>query len=370
VEILKSLYSDVSLLILDEPTAVLSPAQREELFSTLRVLVDDGLTIILITHKLESVTAISDEITVLRDGVLIDTVETESTTNSELVEMMVGRDVEITQGGFEFENDNKPVEMGSVEDQKRAGHEIDEPILESRNLGYNDGQRDILQDVNIAVSPGEIVGIAGVSGNGQKELVECLAGLRDISSGDIIFKNTDVTGKPPNELIENGLSYVPEDRLEVGCAPDQSVTYNAIMKDPKFKSDFIFNEQEAQSYASDVVDEFDVRVSGTDVPAGKLSGGNLQKLIVGREMALEPDVLIANKPTRGLDVGAIDYIFSVLTHQRDTGMGILMVSGELDHLLRICDRILVIYEGKLVHQTDIENADKELISRYMTDGSR
>ncbi|WP_458209857.1 ABC transporter ATP-binding protein [Haladaptatus sp. NG-SE-30] len=355
VEILKALYRDVDLLILDEPTAVLTPNEAERLFDTLDRLTDQGLSIIFITHKLKEVEAVTDRVTVLREGETVRTVETESVSRSDLARLMVGRDVL-------FQVDKKAVEIG---DQALRADDL-----------YADDDRGIeaLSGIDLTVHQGEIVGIAGVSGNGQKELAEALVGLRDLRKGTITLGDADLTGEHPRQFIENGVSFVPEDRLKYGCAEDLAVMYNATMKDfrdDRFGDGSFLDYDELRIYAETLVEDFDVRGvhDVTEVPAGDLSGGNLQKLILAREIHRDPRVLVANQPTRGVDVGAIEFLRSAILDQRKRDTGIVLISEDLDEIFDLSDRILVIYEGKIVHETTPEEADRERVGLEMTGGA-
>ena len=354
VEILKALYRDVDLLILDEPTAVLTPVEAERLFETLERLVDDGLSVILITHKLKEVKAVTDRVTVLREGEDIGTVETADVDRSELARMMVGRDVL-------FEID-------------KAATTVGEPVLEVADVCAEDDRGiEKLAGVDLRVNAGEIVGIAGVSGNGQKQLAETVAGVREPTAGRIDVSGREMTGASPEEFIQQGVSFVPEDRHENGCAGGLSVMHNAAMKDfrdDQFGETVLFDYGTVSEYASGLVDDFDVRgVSDvTDSCAKDLSGGNLQKLILARELARDPDLLVANQPTRGIDVGAIEFVRERLLEQRDQGTGVLLFSENLDELFDLSDRLLVIYEGEIVLRTTPEETTRERVSIEMNGG--
>ena len=355
VEILKALYRDVDLIILDEPTAVLTPTEAEQLFESLQQLADEGLSIIFITHKLQEVEAITDRVTVLREGKKVGTVPTADITQADLAEMMVGREVL-----FSLEKD--PVEIG-------------DPVLRARGLrAENERGIEALSGVDLTVREGEIVGIAGVSGNGQTELAEAIAGLRDLTAGEIVVKGVDLTGASPRAFVDNDVSFVPEDRLRYGCAADLSVMHNATMKDfrnGQFGDGQFLDYPGLREYAETLVEEFDVRGvhDVTDVEAGELSGGNLQKLILAREIHREPDLLVANQPTRGVDVGAIEFIRESLLAQRTEGTGVVLISEDLDEIMDLSDRVLVIYEGEFVHETVPEEADRGRVGLEMTGGS-
>lgn len=356
VEILKALYRDVDLLILDEPTAVLTPTQAQRLFDMLEKLSDEGLTVIIITHKLDEIKEVTDRVTVLRDGQNVGTVETSEHSSDDFARMMVGRDVL-------FQLDKESVSTG-------------QPVLEVSGLrAENDRGIEAVSGVDITINEGEIVGLAGVSGNGQKELAEALAGVRETMGGSIEVTGKDVTNARPRRFIDSGVSFVPEDRHENGCAGSLSIMHNAAMKaytDPEFSDGLRLNYHAMQEYAETLVEEFDVRgISEVrDINAGELSGGNLQKLILAREMLREPDLLVANQPTRGVDVGAIEFIRERLLEQRQAGTGILLLSEDLDELFDLSDRILVIYEGEIVHETTPEAATRRRIGLEMNGGKQ
>jgi ABC-type uncharacterized transport system ATPase subunit len=354
VEILKALYRDVDLLILDEPTAVLTPSEADQLFETLRELADDGLSIIFITHKLYEIMQITDRATILRDGKLIETVETAAMTETDLAERMVGHEVL-------FDLEKSELDSGDV-------------AMEVSNLQAKDDRGlPAVKGVDVQIRSGEIVGIAGVSGNGQKELAECLVGVRDIEDGTLSVDGRDLTDAHPIEFIKEGISFIPEDRLKYGLAPDLPIMHNTGVKEyrkDRFQSGPFLDYGEMEDYTNEIIDEFDIRGINDprEMEAGDLSGGNMQKLIVGRESYRNPDVLIANQPTRGVDVGAIESIRRNLLEQRDKGMGILLVSEDLDEVLDMSDRILVVYEGEIVYETTPEEADKGEIGLKMTGG--
>jgi len=354
VEVLKALYRDVDLLILDEPTAVLTPNEANRLFETLRSLAEKGLSIIIITHKLREIEAITDRVTVLRDGRRIGTVETADVTRDDLARMMVGRDVL-------FEVEKSAVPTG-------------EPVLEAANLRADDDRGiEALSGIDLTVREGEIVGIAGVSGNGQSELAEALVGVREVAGGTVRVDGTDVTGASPRAYIENGVSFVPEDRHRDGCAESLPVMHNAVLKrytSEEFGEGVWFDYELTGAYAESLVERYDVRgvADVTEITAGELSGGNLQKLILAREMDRDPDLLVANQPTRGVDVGAIEFIRERLIEQQKEGTGILLLSEDLDEIVDLSDRILVIYEGKIVHETTPAEADRRRIGLEMNGG--
>ena len=354
VEILKALYRDVDLLILDEPTAVLSPTEADRLFETLRKLSEGGLSIIIITHKLKEIQSITDRVTVLRDGKDIGTVKTADVSRKELAKMMVGRDVL-------FEIEKEPVSIGT-------------PVLEASNLCADDERGiEALSGIDLTLHEGEIVGIAGVSGNGQMELAETLVGVREATDGSVSINGEELTHEPPRSFINNGVSFVPEDRHRDGCAESLSVMHNAIMKrytNNEFGEGLRLDYESTASYTGSLVEEFDIRgiTDVSEITAGELSGGNLQKLILARELDRDPNLLVANQPTRGVDVGAIEFIRQRLLEQRDSGTGILLLSEDLDEIFDLSDRILVIYEGEFVYETTPEAADRRRVGLEMNGG--
>ncbi|WP_276259063.1 ABC transporter ATP-binding protein [Haloglomus litoreum] len=355
VEILKALYRDVELLVLDEPTAVLTPAQIDRLFETLERLRAEGLTIIIITHKLGELTDITDRVTVLRDGQRVDTVTTDTVSESDLAEMMVGREV-----------------LLDVDIERR---QPGAPVLRTDALRVeNDRGIEAVSGVDLTVHEGEVVGIAGVSGNGQRELVEAVAGIRDATGGSITVGETTLDPGDTRAFVEAGVAYIPEDRHKYGCAPGLDLTRNAIMKTYR-SSDYDriagvgLDYGAAREYAEHIVEEFDVRVPDVDVQARNLSGGNLQKFIIGRELSRNPRLVLANQPSRGLDVGAIEYVQSVMLEQRQANTGILLLSEDLDEVLELSDRIVVMYDGELIYETTAADADRDTVGAYMTRGA-
>jgi len=356
VEILKALYRDIDVLILDEPTAVLTPGEAERMFETISTLVDEGLTVIFITHKLWEIEQMADRVTVLRDGKAVDTVDVEDIDRNDLAELMVGREVL-------FDIEKQPVSPGQT-------------VLEASNLHADDNRSlPALTGVDLTVSRSEIVGVAGVSGNGQRELAECLIGFRPLTDGQIKIDGEDLTGCSPKEIIDSDVSFIPEDRHAHGCAADLSVMHNAATKVYRNggidSGRLLLDYTSMADYAEDIVDGFDVRgvTEVRQTPAGTLSGGNLQKLILGREMSRAPSLLIANQPTRGVDVGAIEHIRERMLEQQKDGTGVLLISEDLDELLDLSDRIVVLYEGEIVHETTPEATNKRELGIYMSSGS-
>ncbi len=332
VEILKALYRDAALLILDEPTAVLTPQEVKELFVTLRRLTETGHALIFISHKLHEVMQISDRVTVLRDGRVVGTVATKHTNTKELARMMVGRDV-VTSW------DKPPVKT-------------DDQILRIEKLSaLDDKGLPAVKNLSLDVRAGEIVGIAGVSGNGQRELAETLVGLRRAESGVVSVAGRDLTNHDPADIIAAGVAFIPEERMTMGVIRDFTVQENLILEthaQPPLARKALFDFDKIAAHASQLVREYDVRTPTLDTPVKSLSGGNIQKLILARELSRAPRLLIAAQPTRGVDIGATEYIHKRLIEQRAQGTAILLISEDLDEVLALADRIAVMYEGEIV----------------------
>lgn len=340
VEILKMLYRDADVLILDEPTAVLTPQEIDELIKIMKNLINEGKSIIIITHKLKEIKAAADRCTVIRRGRYIGTVDVKTTSEAEMAKMMVGREVS-------FKVNKKPAKPGDV-------------VLDIKNLSVKNNKKVLgLKDFSIDVRAGEIVGIAGVEGNGQSELIEAITGLRKSESGTINFKNKDITRESIRNRINSGIAHIPEDRHKRGLVLDYTIEENMVLEvyDKKpFSNKGLLNKKEIKKYAEKIIDEFDVRSGeGAESIARSLSGGNQQKAIIGREIELNPELLIAAQPTRGLDVGSIEYIHKRLVEQRGSGKAVLLVSLELDEILNVSDRIAIINNGELI---GVVNADE------------
>ena len=340
VEILKMLYRDADVLILDEPTAVLTPQEIDELIKIMKNLINEGKSIIIITHKLREIKAAADRCTVIRRGRYIGTVDVKTTSEAEMAKMMVGREVS-------FKVNKKPAKPGEI-------------VLDIKNLSVKNNKKVLgLKDFSIDVRAGEIVGIAGVEGNGQSELIETITGLRKSESGTINFKNKDINRESIRNRINSGIAHIPEDRHKRGLVLDYTIEENMVLEvyDKKpFSNKGLLNKKEIKKYAEKIIDEFDVRSGeGAESIARSLSGGNQQKAIIGREIELNPELLIAAQPTRGLDVGSIEYIHKRLVEQRDRGKAVLLVSLELDEILNVSDRIAIINNGELI---GIVNADE------------
>ena len=349
VEILKMLYRGANVLIMDEPTAVLAPTEIAELFNTLRSMTDEGKSIVFISHKLQEVMEISDRVTVLQKGKVTSSgLNTKDVTRADLAHLMVGREVV-------FRVEKQAVQAGDL-------------VLDVQDLkAFNDKGIQALNGVNLNVRECEIVGLAGVAGNGQNELAESLVGLREVTEGSIIVNKKDVTNKPVKLGIRHGISLIPADRTQVGTAPNLSVTDNVIMKnydqDPISRGWRVLSS-EADTYASNLKEAYDIIVPSIDTSVRLLSGGNLQKVILAREISSEPKLMVAVQPTRGLDVGAIEGVQKLLLAQQQSGAAILLISEELEELLTLSDRIYVIYEGKIMGE--ISDGDIDKIGQMMT----
>ena len=344
VEIVKMLYRGVEVLILDEPTAVLTPQETQNLFETVKAMAADGKAVIFISHKLAEVTAVSDNVTVMRDGRVVERVKTSSTNRRELARMMVGRDVDL-----------------SVRRSKSPPGPV---LLALEGVGLAGEQEAVsLQEINLEVHAGEVVGIAGVAGNGQRELAEVVAGLRAPSSGTVHIEGKDVAGA--GAARRAGLAYVPEDRLGTGLSPSLSIAENLLLTRP---SSFFTRRREAEEAARGIIERFEVKASGPQAPTRELSGGNAQKVLLARELSEEPKVIVVASPTRGLDVGAAEAVRGLLDERRAAGCAVLLISEDLDEVLSMSDRILALYEGRIVYETPGAGSDVEEIGLAMAGG--
>lgn len=353
VEILKTLYGGADILIFDEPTAVLTPSEIDELMAIMKNLVKEGKSIILITHKLDEIRAVSDRVTVIHRGKSIETVEIAGATNADLAEMMVGRSV-----SFKTEKQaSKPKEV----------------VLSIKDLVVNENRGvPAVKNLSLDVRAGEIVGIAGIDGNGQSELIQAITGLRKVESGSIELKGDSIVGLHPRQITELSVGHVPEDRHRDGLILEMMISENIALqtyyKEPHSKNG-ILNYSNITSYAKKLMEEFDVRAASELVPAAALSGGNQQKAIIAREIDRDPDLLIVSQPTRGLDVGAIEYIHKRLIEERDNGKAVLVVSFELDEILNVSDRIAVIHDGKIQGIVSPETTNKQELGVLMAGGN-
>lgn len=350
VEILKMLYKNADILILDEPTAVLTPQEIEDLIKIIKGLTKEGKSIILITHKLKEIKEVSDRCTVIRKGKYIGTVDTKDTTEAQMAKMMVGRDV-----SFKVE-------------KKEA--KLKDEVLRVENISVKNNKKVLgLKNFSLSIKGGEILGVAGVEGNGQTELVEAITGLRKVESGSVIYKGENITNEKTRKRIDKGIAHIPEDRHKRGLVLDYTLEENMIIevynKEPFSKSG-ILNKSAIRKYAEKILGEFDVRSGeGAISKARTLSGGNQQKAIIGREIELNPDLLIAVQPTRGLDVGSIEYIHKRLVEQRDKGKAVLLISLELDEVLNLSDRIAVVNSGELIGIVNTKEIDENEIGLMM-----
>jgi len=341
VEILKMLYRGVDILILDEPTAVLTPQEADELFATLRQMASEGRSVIFISHKLDEVMHIADRITVLRGGKVAATLDRASTDKRQLARLMVGREVL-------FNLAKTPFKPGEV-------------VLEVRNVhALSDRGMPALKDVSFTIRRGEILGVAGVAGNGQRELAEVITGLRKVTRGEIIIRSQNMTNASPRKVIDEKVSHVPEDRLGMGLIPNLPVSDNAILKGylhPPLSRGPFLDGVSIRSFVQKLIDSFDVATPSQDIPIKLLSGGNLQKTLLAREISVGPELMVAVHPTRGLDVGATEFVQRTLLKQRDDGLAILLISEDLDELLALSDRIAVMYGGQIRAIVNAAEAD-------------
>ena len=352
VEILKTLYRGADILIFDEPTAVLTPAEILELMDIMKTLVKEGKSIILITHKLDEIRAVADRVTVIRRGKSIQTVSIEGATNKDLAEMMVGRSVSFV-----------------TEKEEAQPKEV---VLQISDLVVNENRGvPAVKELSLDVRAGEIVGIAGIDGNGQSELIQAITGLRKVKSGSIKIKGQEVVGLSPRKITEMNVSHVPEDRHRDGLVLEMMLSENIALqtyyKEPLSKNG-VLNYNQINSYARKLMEEFDVRAANEIVPASALSGGNQQKAIIAREVDRNPDLLIVSQPTRGLDVGAIEYIHKRLIGERDKGKAVLVVSFELDEIINLSDRIAVIHDGKIQGIVKPSETNKQELGILMAGG--
>ncbi|WP_074037206.1 ABC transporter ATP-binding protein [Exiguobacterium profundum] len=355
VEILKTLYRGADILIFYEPTAVLTPQEIQELIQIMKRLIAEGKSIILITHKLKEIMQVADRCTVIRRGRYIGTVEVDETVNEDsLAEMMVGREV------------NFDAEYSKADPQQ--------VVLDVQNLVVKDGRGlKVVEGLDLQIRAGEVLGIAGIDGNGQTELIEAISGLKKPESGKVLLNGKDVTGHTPRKMTEAGIGHIPQDRHKHGLVLDYSIRDNMVLqtyyKEP-FSKRGLMNYKAVAEKAKALIEKFDVRTPSIDVPARALSGGNQQKAIIAREVDRSPDLLIAAQPTRGLDVGAIEFIHEQLIKEREKGRAVLLISFELDEILHVSDRIAVNYEGKIVGIRDPKETTEQELGFLMAGGKR
>jgi general nucleoside transport system ATP-binding protein len=349
VEIIKVLYREADILILDEPTAVLTPQEVEDLFEVIHSLVDQGKSLIFITHKLNEVMSIADRIMVLRNGKMVGSTTPDQASEGSLASMMVGREVIL-------EVEKEAAQPGEV-------------VLEVEDLSVRDDRHLLAVDgVSLQVRAGEVLGVAGVQGNGQTELVEALTGLRKVEGGQVTILGRDTTTASPREVTETGCAHIPEDRQRDGLVLSLSVADNMVLNTyylSPFTRGFILQHDEIEKAAQERVEQFDVRTPGISVPVSNLSGGNQQKVIVAREFSRPIKLLIAAQPTRGLDVGSVEYIHSRIIQKRDEGCAVLLLSTELEEVMSLSDRIAVMFKGKIIAVLDAKEATLERLGLLM-----
>ncbi|WP_313756078.1 ABC transporter ATP-binding protein [Tissierella sp.] len=349
VEIVKALYRGAKLLIMDEPTAVLTPQETEELFTTLRKMADDGMSIILITHKLKEVMFVCDRVTVLRDGRITKTICTEETNELELAKFMIGRELSA------MEQDENCCPGG--------------PVLEIKNLSY-EVEKGIkaLDNINLRVCSGQVLGIAGVDGNGQRELAEVIVGLMEGATGNILLNGEEIKGKTISEIIKKGVGYIPEDRHKRGLILDFSISENLILKDyykSPFRKKVFFDFNSINKHADNMISKYSIKTPSRNAEARKLSGGNQQKIVVAREIDKLPKLLIAVQPTRGVDIGASEFIHQQIINAKEQGTAVLLISTELSEINLLSDKIAVIYKGSIVGQMDKKDFEESTIGLMM-----
>jgi simple sugar transport system ATP-binding protein len=349
VEIIKALYRGAALLVLDEPTAVLTPQEVSELFITLKQMARDGHALIFISHKLQEVMDICSRVTVLRDGRVVGQLPIEKVTQGELARLMVGRELQARPEKEEVEQENVRLAL--------------EDVWADNDLGTPG-----LKGISFDIRAGEILGVAGVSGNGQRELAQAINGLRPITKGSLRVGEKDITGVSPAEVISQGLSYIPEERMEDGMIKEFTVAENLILrevnKQPFSRAGFL-NFRAISRQSKELIERFNVKTPSQDTPVKNLSGGNIQKLLLARELSRNPKVVVAAQPTRGLDIGATEYVHQVLMDQRAEGIAILLISEDLDEILALSDRIIVIYEGEIMGEVIGGQASPEELGLMM-----
>lgn len=353
VEIIKILTRGANVIILDEPTAVLTPQETRRLFEILENLKKDGKSIVFISHKLNEVMEISDRISVMRQGEYMGTVDKKDTSQAELARMMIGREV--------FLNIEKT--------QAHAG----KPVLQVENL-WTSGEKEIskIRGISLEVKAGEIVGVAGIDGNGQSELIEAITGLRRVEKGKVILDGKDITNLSVKKIRKAGMTHIPEDRNTRGLNRSLSISDNiAVVQhaDKPFANGIIMNKKSADEYAEKLIEKFDIRPASAGLPTSSLSGGNAQKVVVAREVSMGGKLLIASQPTRGVDIGAIESIRSIIQDVKSKGLGVLLISADLEEILSLSDRIVVMFEGKITGSMRAEEADEEKLGLLMMSGS-
>lgn len=351
IEILKALYHGADILIFDEPTAVLTPQEINEFIEIVEKLTELGKSVIIITHKLKEIKAMADTCTIIRRGEFIDKVKVKDVSEEELAEKMVGRDVS-------FNVKKEKIDRG-------------DEIFKIEDLWVKDNRKvDKVKGLNLSIRKGEILGIAGVDGNGQTELIDAISGMRKAEKGKVTLKGEDITNKNPRNIIDLGMNQIPEDRQKRGLVLEYSIKDNLILEnlDKDFSKNGILDFKKIEENANDLIEKFDIRPNDMNEKAGSLSGGNQQKVIIAREITNDPDLLIAAQPTRGLDVGAIEFIHQYLVELRNQGKAVLLISFQLDEVMDLSDRICVIYDGKIVGELDPKETDEYEVGRLMAGG--
>ena len=351
VEILKALYHGADILIFDEPTAVLTPQEINEFIEIVEKLTELGKSVIIITHKLKEIKAMADTCTIIRRGEYIDKVKVKDVSEADLAEKMVGRDVS-------FNVKKEKIDLG-------------EEIFKIEDLWVKDNRKvDKVKGLNLSIRKGEILGIAGVDGNGQTELIDAISGMRKAQKGKVILKGEDITNKAPRNIIDLGMNQIPEDRQKRGLVLEYPIKDNLILEniDKEFSKNGILDFKKIEENANNLIDKFDIRPNDINEKAGSLSGGNQQKVIIAREITNDPDLLIAAQPTRGLDVGAIEFIHQYLVELRNQGKAVLLISFQLDEVMDLSDRICVIYDGQIVGELDPKETDEYEVGRLMAGG--
>ena len=350
VEIIKALYREANILILDEPTSVLTDQEAKGLFNFIRSMASEGRAVVLITHKLAEVFAVSDRVTVLRHGEVVARLRTKETNIDELADKMVGREV------------FRKSELSTIQAEEKV-------VLELRQVSArNDAGLLALDNVSLSLRAGEILGIAGVSGNGQTELAEVLSGMRKVTRGKVIIEGIDLTNASPRGMIEHGVGHIPEDRMGSGLLLDMSIAENLVLEirtEPRFEKKYMVDNEQVHLYAESLVKEYSISCASVDAPARTLSGGNMQKTILAKVLSRNPKVLIAAQPTAGLDVGATEFIKEKLKEQKNRGVGILLISSDLNEIMSLSDRVAVIFEGKIMGILPAATAKLEEIGLMM-----
>lgn len=351
VEILKALYHGADILIFDEPTAVLTPQEINEFIEIVEKLTELGKSVIIITHKLKEIKAMADTCTIIRRGEYIDKVNVKDVSEADLAEKMVGRDVS-------FNVKKEKIDLG-------------DEIFKIEDLWVKDNRKvDKVKGLNLSIRKGEILGIAGVDGNGQTELIDAISGMRKAQKGKVLLKGEDITNKAPRNIIDLGMNQIPEDRQKRGLVLEYPIKDNLILEniDKDFSKNGILDFKKIEENANNLIDKFDIRPNDINEKAGSLSGGNQQKVIIAREITNDPDLLIAAQPTRGLDVGAIEFIHQYLVELRNQGKAVLLISFQLDEVMDLSDRICVIYDGQIVGELDPKETDEYEVGRLMAGG--